>query len=64
MHKPPYPLQACLYSQTRIFKLQSVVAQQELNTRRAKVFIVKAFENLYSDLLVFRHEVAAERDHL
>ena len=64
MHKPSYTLQTCFYSQTRIFKLQSVIAQQKLNTRSPKVFIVKPFENLYSDLLVPRHEIAAEGDHL
>lgn len=64
MHKPSYTLQARLYSQTCIFKLQSIIAKQELNTRRPEVFIVKSFENLYCDLMVLMHEVTAKRNHL
>lgn len=64
MHKPSYTLQARLHTQTCIFKLQSIIAEQELNTRRPEVFIVKSFENLYCDLMVLMHEVTAKRNHL
>jgi hypothetical protein len=64
MHKPSYTLQACFHTQTCIFKLQSVVAEQKLNTGRAEVFIVEPFENLYSHLVVLMHKVTTKRNHL